>query len=128
MAHSLIDRLLYNDLLLLLPIAESIIFELRDENDIHDNDDIRTSLVTIEKIRKKALSLLSSYTQLHLKKRRRNNINYRKLYLETKHSLLLQRRLVTNRIPRIKNLLWDSVHHVGYAMEAIQLFEEEIKK
>ena len=60
-AHSLIDRLMYNDLLLLLSIAESIILELQqDENDMHDSDDIRTSLVAIQKIKKKALSLLSS--------------------------------------------------------------------
>ena len=61
-ANSLIDRLMYNDLLLLLAVAESIIFELQDENnDIHDdNDNIHTSLATIQKIKKKTLSLLSS--------------------------------------------------------------------
>ena len=59
-AHSLIDRLMYNDLLLLLSIAESIILELQDENDMYDSDDIHTSLVAIQKIKKKALSLLSS--------------------------------------------------------------------
>ena len=61
-ANSLIDRLMYNDLLLLLAVAESIIFELQDENDdIHDdNDNIHTSLATIQKIKKRTLSLLSS--------------------------------------------------------------------
>ena len=60
-AHSLIDRLMYNDLLLLLSVAESIIFELQDENDIHDDsNNIHTSLVAIQKIKKKALSLLPS--------------------------------------------------------------------
>ena len=60
MANSLIDRLMYNDLLLLLSVAESIILELQDENNMHDSNDIHTSLVAIQKIKKKALSLLSS--------------------------------------------------------------------
>ena len=53
---------MYNDLLLLLAVAESIILELQDENDdIHDdNDNIHTSLATIQKIKKRTLSLLSS--------------------------------------------------------------------
>ena len=59
-ANSLIDRLMYNDLLLLLAVAESIIFELQDENDYIHDDNIHTSLAMIQKIKKKTLSLLSS--------------------------------------------------------------------
>ena len=59
-ANSLIDRLMYNDLLLLLAVAESIIFELQDENDDFHDDNIHTSLATIQKIKKRTLSLLSS--------------------------------------------------------------------
>ena len=60
-ARSLIDKLMYKDLLLLLSVAESIILELQDD-DLHDtmSDDICTSLVTIQKVKNKALSLLSS--------------------------------------------------------------------
>ena len=60
-ANSLIDRLMYDDLLLLLSIAESIIHEIQNEDDMYyDSDHLHLSLVTIRKIKQKALLLLSS--------------------------------------------------------------------
>ena len=60
-ANSLMDRLMYDDLLLLLSIAESIIHEIQDEDDMYyDSDHLRLSLVTIQKIKKRALLLLPS--------------------------------------------------------------------
>ena len=52
-AHSLFDSLMYDDSLLLLTIAESIILELQD--DTHDSDYIHTAcrrwLAMIQKVK-----------------------------------------------------------------------------
>ena len=57
-AHSLFDKLMYDDSLLLFTIAESIILELRDDMYYSDNIHIyRHWLTMIQKVKKKTFSL-----------------------------------------------------------------------
>ena len=57
-AHSLFDKLMYDDSLLLFTIAESIILELRDDMYYSDYIHIyRHWLTMIQKVKKKTFSL-----------------------------------------------------------------------